>query len=170
MFGGGVGGLTTPMSLLNKLFQLLLFFVCLISWLPFKISKSLNHFILLHEIFLNFFPHVEVYTSHISCTYMLRIYKSYRLYKSYKLYYKVHVMYLHILWITQNHLKSLEITWITLKLDSSHLWKKDCVICSIESPLKMMKNTLFSSWKLFSFSRYLRFCLDFLIRLEKRLD
>ena len=34
---------------------------------------------------------------------------------------------------------------------------------AIESPLKMMKNTFISPQKLFSFSRYLSFCLDFLI-------
>ena len=32
-----------------------------------------------------------------------------------------------------------------------------------ESPLKMMKNAFFSPQKLFSFPRYLRFCLDFLV-------
>ena len=32
-----------------------------------------------------------------------------------------------------------------------------------ESPLKMMKNAFISPQKLFSFSRYLKFCLDFLV-------
>ena len=49
--------------------------------------------------------------------------------------------------------------------------KKIRVICFIESPLKMMKNTFFiSSLKLFSFSRYLGFCNDLLVMLKKRLD
>ena len=33
----------------------------------------------------------------------------------------------------------------------------------IESPLRMMKNAFDSPQKLFSFSRYLSFCLDFLV-------
>ena len=41
--------------------------------------------------------------------------------------------------------------------------KKDCVILLIESPLKMTKNAFISSEKLFSFSRYLSFCHDFLV-------
>ena len=32
-----------------------------------------------------------------------------------------------------------------------------------ESPLKVMKNTFYLRQKLFSFSRYLSFCLDFFV-------
>ena len=43
----------------------------------------------------------------------------------------------------------------------SHLPKKNCVICFIESPLKMVKNAFYFILKLLSFSRYLSFCHDF---------
>ena len=39
-----------------------------------------------------------------------------------------------------------------------------------ESPLKMMKNDFYFTSKLFSFSRYLTFCLDFFGCVAKRLD
>ena len=39
--------------------------------------------------------------------------------------------------------------------------KTFCVICFIESPLKMMKNAFFSYYKLFWISRYLSFYHDF---------
>ena len=55
-----------------------------------------------------------------------------------------------------------------LKSDS-HLPKKFCIICLIESPLKMMKNAFFSPENLFSFSGCLRFCHD-LVMQEKRLN
>ena len=38
-----------------------------------------------------------------------------------------------------------------------------------ESPFKMLKNAFYSRQKLFSFSRYLSFCLGFLVMLAKRL-
>ena len=38
-----------------------------------------------------------------------------------------------------------------------------------ESPLKMMKNAFISPWKLFPFSRYLSFCLDFLVMYQNGL-
>ena len=58
-----------------------------------------------------------------------------------------------------------------------NFWKKQCVICkyfksplsglrqflATESPVKTMKNAFFLRQKLFSFSRYLSFCLDFLV-------
>ena len=43
----------------------------------------------------------------------------------------------------------------------SHLPKKNCVICFIESPLKIVKNVFYFILKLLSFSRYLSFCHDF---------
>ena len=45
-------------------------------------------------------------------------------------------------------------------MSDSHL-PKNCFICFNESPLKMMKIIFISSWKLFSLSRYLNFCLGF---------
>ena len=50
--------------------------------------------------------------------------------------------------------------------------KKYCVICFIESPLKMMKNTFYFNAfeKLFSFSRHLIFYHDFLVMKKKLLD
>ena len=36
----------------------------------------------------------------------------------------------------------------------------------IKSPLKLMKNTFYLSWKLYSFLRYFHFCPDFLIMEE----
>ena len=48
-----------------------------------------------------------------------------------------------------------------LKL-GSHL-QENCVICFIESPLKMMKNVSYFTLKLFSFPRYLNFRLGFLV-------
>ena len=39
--------------------------------------------------------------------------------------------------------------------------QKNCVIYFIEGPLKMMKNAFYFILKALSFSRYLRFCLDF---------
>ena len=41
--------------------------------------------------------------------------------------------------------------------------KKICFICFNESPLKSWKMHFISSLKLFSFSRYLNFCPDFLV-------
>ena len=42
--------------------------------------------------------------------------------------------------------------------------KKNCVICLIKSPLKMMKNVFYLILKdLFSFSSYLSFCHDVLV-------
>ena len=41
--------------------------------------------------------------------------------------------------------------------------KKNCVICFIEISLKMMNNAFYFILKLFSFSRYLSFCQDFLV-------
>ena len=51
----------------------------------------------------------------------------------------------------------------------SHLPKK-CVICFIENPLKIMKNAFYFILKALFFSRYLSFCHDILVMLEKRLD
>ena len=42
--------------------------------------------------------------------------------------------------------------------------KKICVICLIESPLKIMKNAFCFILKALFFSRYLRFCHDFLVK------
>ena len=42
-------------------------------------------------------------------------------------------------------------------------FKKICFICFNESPLKSLKMHFISSLKLFSFSRYLNFCPDFLV-------
>ena len=47
--------------------------------------------------------------------------------------------------------------------------KKTRVICFIESPSNMMKNTFYFTWKFFSFSRYLRFCNDFLVGLIRKI-
>ena len=38
------------------------------------------------------------------------------------------------------------------------------------SPLKKMKNAFYFTLKLFSFSRYLNFCVEFLVMQEKRRD
>ena len=63
--------------------------------------------------------------------------------------------------------------WIScmysLKL-GSHLLKNFCVICFIESPVKVMKMIFISSQKLFSFSRYLSFYHEVLAMQKKRLD
>ena len=56
-----------------------------------------------------------------------------------------------MLQIPVNHLKS-----------DFHLPKKISFICFNKSSLKMMKMLSISSWKIFSFSRYLNFCLDIL--------
>ena len=48
--------------------------------------------------------------------------------------------------------------------------KTTCLICFIESHLKLLENTFYFILKLFSFSRYLNFCNDFLVMQEKRLD
>ena len=41
--------------------------------------------------------------------------------------------------------------------------KTTCLICFIESHLKLLENTFYFILKLFSFSRYLNFCNDFLV-------
>ena len=41
--------------------------------------------------------------------------------------------------------------------------KKMCIICLIESHLKMMKNAFYFILKALSFSRYLSFCPGFLV-------
>ena len=60
--------------------------------------------------------------------------------------------------------KPVEIAEVALKVGLSAS-KKNCVICFIESPYKkMIKKMLFiSSWKFFSFPRYLSFYHDFLV-------
>ena len=54
----------------------------------------------------------------------------------------------------------------TLKSDS-HLPKKILFICFNERPSKMIKNAFYFILKVFSFSRYLHFCLDILVRQKK---
>ena len=48
--------------------------------------------------------------------------------------------------------------------------KKNCFISFSEDPLQMMNMLLNPSSKLFLFSRYLNFCLDFLVKQKKQLD
>ena len=49
-------------------------------------------------------------------------------------------------------------------------FKKNCFIFFNENPLKMMKKAFYFILKLFSFSRYLNFCADFLAMSKKHLD
>ena len=57
----------------------------------------------------------------------------------------------------------------TLTIEDTHL-PKNCVICFNEIPLKVMKNAFYFTLALFLFSRYINFCLDFLVMQKKRLD
>ena len=69
-----------------------------------------------------------------------------------------------------NRQKVFNRTEAVIKLKSdSHLPKK-YFNCFNESPLKIMENAFYFILKLFSFSRYFNFCLDFLVMQEKRLD
>ena len=81
-------------------------------------------------------------------------------------YYYSNIWYFNTMnWIEQKH--SLELLYKKgvfknfIKFSGIHLsWKS---LEATESPLKMMKNAFYSTQKLFSFSRYLSFCLQFLV-------
>ena len=56
-------------------------------------------------------------------------------------------------------------------MSDSHLPKKVCFICFIDSPLKIMENAFyFILKKLYLLSRYLNLCHDFFVMLKKWLD
>ena len=48
--------------------------------------------------------------------------------------------------------------------------QRNCVICLIESPLKMMKNVFYFVLKYFFVLIVFKFCHDILVMQEKRLD
>ena len=47
--------------------------------------------------------------------------------------------------------------------------KKNCVVCLIKIPLKMMKNIFYFILKALFVLKIFKFCLDILVMLEKRL-
>ena len=59
-----------------------------------------------------------------------------------------------------NEIIHLFITQLLVRLSST---KKICFICFNKNRLKVMKNTFNFLLKVFSLSRYLIFCLDFLV-------
>ena len=68
-----------------------------------------------------------------------------------------------------NHVLLIRRQLPCLKSDS-HLPKNVFIICFNESPSNIMKNAFYFILKLFLFSRYFSFCLDFLEMQRKRLD
>ena len=57
--------------------------------------------------------------------------------------------------------KMLICLWCVLSIKSAPSGLRQSL--ATESPLKMMKNAFYFNGKLFSFSRYLSFCFDFLV-------